>query len=220
MKKASIINNIDRIMTPVPFIIDTAPSNLACQLLPYGVDSDLFCDKNVMQQIDVGFTGALHESKHYPVGAFSNPDLRTKIGNELANFPGINVLWNSTDDGPARIPSYDEYAETISRARIWIATKAAFGDVTPRFYEVASTGTLLLCEELDEEYHHIFRDGQNCVYFKSDLSDFKAKLRHYLAVENIDEYSRVCECAKTEMASSHKWDDRVIAIEDFYNGIA
>ena len=65
----------------------------------------------------------------------------------------LNVFWKSSDVyETARIHNHEEYAKTINSSKIWIATNASHGDVTPRYYEILASGTMLFCEEIREEY--------------------------------------------------------------------
>jgi glycosyltransferase involved in cell wall biosynthesis len=199
-------NNIDRVLTPVP-----APEQYAqvtgCKtvLFPYGFDPEVFRPRDLPKAYDIGFTGALHEDKHYPPGAFTTSNLRTRIGQLLTNKQGVSVLWNSSDDRPSRIPSYEEYAKTINSSKMWIATQAAFGDVTPRFYEVLGSGTLLFCQKVPTAYRHILKPGVNCVEFKNDLSDFEEKLDYYLS--NPEEVDKITSNAVKDFAK-YTWENR------------
>ena len=97
----------------------------------------------------------------------------------------FGATWKAGD------PSCDEYATTVGSSKIWIATHAPFGDITPRVLEIAASNTMVFCQELHSHYSHIFQDGVNCVQFKSDLSDFEEKLDYYL--ENEDERFKIIE---------------------------
>ena len=83
-----------------------------------------------------------------------------------------------------------EYAKTINSAKIWIATNADHGDLTPRFSEVMGSKTLLFHNEHPyDTYNDIFIDGETCVIFKNDLSDLIEKIDYYL--QNDLEYNRI-----------------------------
>lgn len=201
------INKVSRILTPVPRTSEyESMTGIKTILFPYGHCPNTFHPRpNIEKRIDVGFSGALHENKHYPDGSFPVKNIRTKIGEKLASISNIEVYWNSSDDRPSRIPSYEEYAEKICSSKMWIATQAAFGDVTPRYYEILSSGTLLLCQSIPEEYKHIFVNEVNCVEFENDLSDFSEKVELY----SRDEVLRNKITSKAVIdASSHTWKNR------------
>ena len=192
------VNKIEMILTPLPWPSEIeSVTGVETLLFGYGFDPNIFKQRTVEKKYDIGFSGASHGSKHYPVGAFVNNNIRVKIGDILLNKEEVSVFWNSCDYSSARIPSYEEYAKTINSSKMWIATQAAFGDITPRFYEVAASGTLLFCEEVPKIYQNIFVDGETCVYFKSDLSDFEERLEHYLS--NPKEVDRITKNAVEKM---------------------
>jgi len=200
-------NKIDLLLTPNPeFDEYERTTGVKSRLLPYGFDPGIFFDRKLKKTIDVGFSGALHENKHYPNGAFLTKNIRTKIGNILKNRNDINTFWSSSDKQLARIPSYDEYAKKINTSKIWIATQAAFGDITPRYYEIAASGTLLFCQKIPKQYKHIFKDGENCVEFDHNLSDFEKKMDYYL--KNEEERNKIIENAYNEFVENHTWKNR------------
>ena len=61
-------------------------------------------------------------------------------------------------------------------SKIWIATQAAYGDITPRYFEIMASGTLLFCEKSSVEYRTAFKDGYNCIEFNSSLDNFEELL--------------------------------------------
>tara|TARA_A100000172_G_scaffold16038_2_gene8582 strand:- start:12040 stop:12984 length:945 start_codon:yes stop_codon:yes gene_type:complete len=201
------INKIDQILTPVPGTKKIEKvTGIKTKLFPYGFDQSVFFDRKMEKEYDIGFSGALHENKHYPTGAFPVENIRTKIGDILTKNDKIKVFWSSSDSRPARIPSYEEYSKTINKSKIWIATQAAFGDITPRYYEVAATGTLLFCQKIPSEYRDIFKDGVNCVEFSNDLTDFNDKLSFYL--NNDKDRRTIVENAKTFFHDNCRWSHR------------
>jgi glycosyltransferase involved in cell wall biosynthesis len=201
------VNEIDRILTPVPRISEYEQSTgIKTILFPYGYcPSTFFPRENIEKDIDVGFSGALHESKHYPEDAFPVENMRTKIGEKLRSMNGVKVFWNSSDDKQIRIPSYDDYARKINCSKMWIATQAAFGDITPRYYEVLASGTLLVCQEIPDDYRHIFVAGKNCVEFSCDMSDFEEKIMRY--IEN-DELRKSVVSRAVLDSKNHTWKNR------------
>jgi len=212
-KKISFCKNsgINYCFTPVPYIIEKMTENgLSSTLLPYGFDPEIFHDRCLPKTFDVGFSGALHQSKYYPTGSFANENIRMKI-HEAIKESGVSFFWNGSDSISDRINDYEDYAKKIGSCKVWIATKAAFGDVTPRFYEVLASGTVLLCEETDPEYDSILVDDYNCVKFKADLSDFSSKL---LRLANDDEYrKRIAENAVSDSQMRHTWQHRARHVE-------
>jgi len=201
------INSIDVLLTPNPdFAGYENITGVKSMLFPYGFDADTFYDRGLKKEYDVGFSGALHENKHYPPGAFPVENIRTKIGGLLNDNHDINVFWSSSDSQPARIPSYEEYSKKINSSKIWIATQAAFGDITPRYYEVAASGALLFCQKIPQQYEHIFKNGYNCIEFNHDLSDFNKKLTYYL--NNDSERRSIVNNALEFFHDKYQWKNR------------
>ncbi len=58
---------------------------------------------------------------------------------------------------------------------------ADHGDLTPRFCEIICCKTLIFCNKHKySTFNNIFIDGEICVIFKNDLSDFESKINFYL----------------------------------------
>ena len=71
----------------------------------------------------------------------------------------------------------------MNECKIWIATTGPVLDVSPRYFEVILSKTLLFCNEMPKQYEGVFVDGVNCVTYKNDLSDFDEKINFYLTNE-------------------------------------
>ena len=207
------INQIGLILTPHnQFEKFSEMADVPAKLFPYGFDPSIFKPRNLEKNYDIGFSGALHGSNHYPNRAFKNPGIRKKINDILNNLEGINLFWKSTDIlETARIHDNIKYAETINKSTIWIATQASYGDITPRYFEIMGSGTLLFCEENDPTYKSIFRDGENCFEFGNDLLDFSDSLIQL--INTPDEINNICESAFQEAIQSHTWDIRAHELE-------
>jgi spore maturation protein CgeB len=175
------INDIDLIYTPIPDCEKYEEiTKVKTILFPFGFDPEYFKPREIKKEFDFGFSGALHNSNLYPKDSFQVQNLRPKIGDILKNSTDLNVFWNSSDDASkAFIDSYEEYAMTVNRSKMWLATLAAFGDVTPRYYEVLGSGTVLFCQEIPEAYKFLLKNGINCVEFRNDLSNFKETILYY-----------------------------------------
>ena len=207
------INNIDTIITPVPASREYEKiTGVPTKLFPYGFDPKVFYRRGNEKKYDIGFSGALHQDIHYPSGAFKSPNLRSRVHEKLCTLKDLEIFWQASDDRPARIASYEAYANTLDSAKIWIATQAAYGDITPRFFEVLGSGALLLCEEIPPEYNHILQDGINCVQFDGDLHDFEVKARYYL--NNREELDRIVNNAYTFFHENYTWERRAAELLD------
>ena len=213
------INNISNILTPIPSTLEYHKiSGVKTILFPYAYDENVFYKRSEIEKnIDIGFTGALHENKHYPPGAFPVENIRTKIGDLLKKKEkDINVYYKSSDDRQTRIPSYEKYAEKICESKLWLATQAAFGDITPRYFEILASGTLLFCQKIPDEYKHIFISGVNCIDFSSDMSDFEEKLNKY--IKNNSDRKKITDKAVKD-SKNHTWKVRTEELVNMIKGL-
>jgi spore maturation protein CgeB len=102
-----------------------------------------------------------------------------------------------------RISSTEEYATKINECKVWLATTGPMLDVSPRYFEVMLSKTLLLCNKMPKQYEDYLTDGVNCVMFENDLSDFDKKLDYYL--NNESEMNKVIETAYNEAINNYTW---------------
>ena len=74
----------------------------------------------------------------------------------------------------------------MNQSKIWIATNADFGDLTPRYCEIIGCKTLLFCNEIQyNTFNNYLKDGETCVFFKNDLSNLIEKIDYYLNNEEL-----------------------------------
>lgn len=153
---------------------------------------------NKTKQYDFAFMGALHEPEYNG----NEYNLRKRVLEIVDNFDiKKNILINK------RL-SVNDYYKIIGQSKTWLCTTSIpDGTIAPRFYELAKGKCLILCDEWDETYDGIFRDGVNCVMFKKDLSDFEEKLLYYLYHD--DERNRIIERAYDDVLNNHLWSNRV-----------
>jgi hypothetical protein len=213
-------NKVKAILTPAPILEETKKeTGIKTFLFEYGSYSEVFSKfHNEDKKYDIGFTGAMHESKLYPEGNFKNKNIRFKIKEKIEKLEA-KCLWKGTDSfNDSRVHDYFDYAKTINSSKIWLATLASHGDVTPRYYEVMASKTLLFCEEPYDCYKDILKDNQNCVFFKSDMSDFDSKIDFYL--NNEKERERIIKQANKDAFEINDWSvkaDKLIKILESLN---
>ena len=147
-----------------------------------------YYERNVPELYDVGFSGATHANKL--TGPTAN--LRDRVLDRLKT-KDIKLFWNKQTSPSHRISSVEEYARKINESKIWIATTGPTLDISPRYFEVMLSKTLLFCNDMPVQYEGVFQDGFNCVTFKNDLSDFDEKLDFYLT--NDDERDKIINSA-------------------------
>ena len=167
--------------------------------LPFTATPKHFHPRSVEKKYDVGFSGALHGN-----GKIKGPteDLRDRIHEKLKET-NYNLFWNSSNTLEYRIHSTEEYATKINESKAWLATTGPVDDVSPRYFEVIMSKTLLLCNKMPEAYEDIFEDGKNCVMFDNNLSDFHEKLNFYL--QNDKEREILVENAYNEFINKYTW---------------
>jgi hypothetical protein len=197
--KKMFANQCDLVISPLPKL------PIKHKLFPYGVDPNIFNDKGLERVFDFGFTGALHSEPDRDQSAFPIPHFRRKIQDLARTQKDLSLYLTGSDDvNKCRIMDYEKYAETLSQAKIWLASTGPHGDIGPRYYEIQASKTLLFCDPPPEEYRRHFRDGANCVYITSET--FIEKLRYYLA--NEDKRNRIVNKAFNECITNHTWTSR------------
>jgi hypothetical protein len=192
------INNIDLLVDPhVSYKKFGDLLSVKSTRFWFSADTDIFHDRDVEKIYDIGFSGASHGD-----GKIKGPtaDLRDRVYNELKNTD-YNLFWNRQTSPSHRISSMEEYATKINESKIWIATTGPIMDVSPRYFEVILSKTLLFCNRMEDEYEGIFRDGENCVMYENDLSDFQEKIKFYL--DNDDERNKIIKRAYDEFIEKY-----------------
>lgn len=156
--------------------------------------------REVEIKYDIGFSGALHGN-----GKIDGPtrDLRPRIGEIINSDSKYNVFWNSGNTLQYRIHSIEEYASKMNECKIWLATTGPVGDISPRYFEVALSKTLLFCNDMPDVNNPVFVDGETCVTFKNDLSDFQEKLDYYL--NNDSEREKIINNAYDLVYNNYTW---------------
>ena len=172
--------------------------------LPFTATSKIYYPRDVDKKFDIGFSGALHGKENDGRQKIFGPtaNLRERVYEKLV-AKERNIFWNSSNTMEYRINSTEEYATKINECRVWLGTTGPVLDVSPRYFEVMLSKTLLLCNKMPEQYEDYFTDGVNCVMFNNDLSDFDEKLDYYL--NNEDEMSRVIETAYDTAIDNYTW---------------
>ena len=200
-------NNFDLVVSSVPQCDEyQEKSGIECKLLSQAGDPKAFYDRKIDKIYDIGFSGALHDNHIYVDGAFKTFNIRSRAQDLLREQDGLSTFLNGSDSVADRIPSYEEYAKKISQCKMWIATPAPFEEITGRYYEIGMAKTLLFCSEVPEIYKNVLRDGENCVIFSNDLSDFLDKFYYYH--NNWDVSQQIVERAYTEFQEKHTWKNR------------
>ena len=163
----------------------------------FTADPAVYYPRPVEVLYDVGFCGASHGD-----GKIQGPtaNLRDRIYQQILPH-NLNLFWHRQTKPSDRITSVEEYATKINQCKIWIATTGPMIDVSPRYFEVMLSKTLLLCNKMPLQYENVFQDGVNCVMYENDLSDFDEKINYYLS--NDEERNRIIETAHHTVVNNY-----------------
>ena len=187
-------------------------SGIKFKLLPLGANPKKFYNREMRKKYDIGFSGALHDNKHYVEGSFKTSNIRRRAQKILSEQKGITSFLNGSDNANNRINSTVEYAKRINKSKIWLATLAPQEEVTPRYFEIGMSKTLLFCSEIPDEYSSILKDNLNCIVFKNDLSNFLDKF--YYCLNNFHECQKIIEYSYYDFHRNHTWEVRAKSLKD------
>lgn len=169
--------------------------------LPFGISVERFKDFNLQKEYDFSFTGNLHYSYNdirfnIKKNIFNETDLhmlsnrgigsllKNPIRKELQKYKIFWAEWGSRNFfGKSLLPTGLKYSQFMNKTKVFLNTPSAMGIINTRFYELMATKSLILCPE-SESYGGILIDKQNCIMFKSDLSNFNSILT--TAIEDND----------------------------------
>tara|TARA_R110002124_G_scaffold6153_1_gene37618 strand:- start:13932 stop:14891 length:960 start_codon:yes stop_codon:yes gene_type:complete len=170
---------------------------------------EIFYPRESERKYDIGFSGALHGS-----GKIEGPtrDLRTRIQAILKSNNSYNTFWNGSDSVTTRIKDVSEYSAKINECKIWLSTTGPMLDIGPRYFEVLLSKTLLFCNNMPKQYDGTFIDGENCVMFENDLSNFEEKLKYYLC--NEDERNLVATRGYNMAKDEYTWKHMAMKLLD------
>ncbi len=174
----------------------------------FTADPSVYYPRTVEKKFDIGFSGADHGGDK--IKGPTN-DLRNRVRGVIQKTD-YNLFWNSTRDLSYRISSVEEYATKISESKMWLATTGPNNDISPRYFEVMLSKTLLLCNSMPYEYEDVFKDGENCVMFDNDLSNLSQKIDYYL--NNEQERNRITDNAFKMVTGGYTWEhmaDKLLA---------
>ena len=197
------VNNIDILMdTNITYKEYGEITNSKPKRFWFTANPDIFHPREGEKVYDFGFSGASHGGGKIP-GPTMN--LRDRVREKLQET-SYKVFWNSSKEGDLsyRISSVEEYAKIMSQSKIWLATTGPNNDVSPRYFETMLSKTLLFCNKMSYEYESVFIDGENCVLFENDLSDFDEKLNYYLS--NDEARNTIIENAYKLTKDKYTWE--------------
>ena len=128
----------------------------------------------------------------------------------------IRLFWRGSDKlSHGRIKRVGSYAKSINSCKVWLATPAAYEDITPRYFEIMGSKTLLMCSTIPKSYKNILIDKYNCIEFNNDLSDFEEKLNNILADDVLRK--NITTNAIKNAQGHHTWKMRALDFRTIIN---
>ncbi len=192
----------------------------------FGVNIKRFRFLNLKRTYDITFGGSLHKqhnNKRFLIKKelFKTDKLDIKsnkgiwrlisITNPLKKeYQKYNVYWvewgylSRNLLGKKLLPFDQEYVKLLNRSKIFLNTLSAEGIFNTKFFELMATKTLIFCPE--DNYYGLLKDGENCLMFKKDLTDFKEKLK--LSIENEALREKIIGNAYKEV-EKHSYEQRL-----------
>lgn len=150
-----------RIKDDVPRYAQELP-DVAVHWLPFGFDPRVFKDWEIPKDYDVAMFG--HRGiRNYPVRECARTVLSEQNQFRFADF--------THNDPHARVPSGQEYAWQVGRARIVINTSCRFKLVNQKYYEVPACRTALVANEAWNGFDELFDKDRHLRLFSDDCSD-------------------------------------------------
>ena len=161
--------------------------------LPFGISLERFHDYSIKKKYDFSFTGGLHASHtdmRYLVKKeiFKNKFINIKSNRGLSGlfkksikskYENYNIFWAEWGAKDyfykSLLPTGKRYAKFMNQSKVFLNTPSAIGIFNTRFFELMATKSLIFCPE-SNNYDGILKDGQNCIMFKTDMSNFNDRL--------------------------------------------
>lgn len=160
--------------------------------LPFGISLERFRDHHLPRVWDFGFSGSLHRS-HTDARFLVKKELFNESALDQKTNRGLNAWLRPNALRPvyakyriywaefgaknlmlrSALPTGAAYAKFLNQCKTFLSTPSALGIFNTRFFELMATKTLILCPRSDT-YMNILRDGENCLMFDPDMSDFKS----------------------------------------------
>ena len=160
----------------------------------FGVNLSRFNYCNESKVYDFGFTGSLHAShldyrKRVKMQLFKPDKMHIKATKEWKafgispiqnKFADLNIFWSEFGARGlfynSLLPVGEQYVKFLCRFKSFLNTPSAAGIFNTRFFELMACKTLVVCPRVDE-YDGIMADGENCLMFNADMSDFEKIIR-------------------------------------------
>lgn len=143
--------------------------------VPPSVDPEIFRDWGLEKEYTVGFLGSgCHRRRSsYPERYRMTESLSSEFGDRFytSGHPG----WGYHKMSHPLIGS--GFSRAINRCQMFVSTSGTIGHCNPKYYEIAASGSLLLCQSAADMDHSGFIDGETCAVCTE--GDIIEKVRFY-----------------------------------------
>jgi spore maturation protein CgeB len=197
---------------------------------PFAVNHHHFKDYGLTKEYDLIFTGLLRN----PTWSQTQNDVRVRVQRKLfytlgqlrlcrrPEYRGYRFFWRAVPSSPLiaglnalvhgerRLPAA-EYFRLLNRGRVCLNALSPVNLISTRYYEAMACKCLVFCQE-SPLYRGLFEEGEHCVTFRDDLSDFAEKLVFYLDHEETRQV--IVERAFQHVLTSHTWQKRIAEFTD------
>ena len=174
--------------------------------MPWSVDNNIFQDYGLEKKYDIAAIGTTTNSS-YDLRAEAVRMIEQYFPNSVIGTKGrtIGKIRKKYREDISRhpigaIPYNTAKAFNQSRIGICIPAFVKMRFLIKKFFEIPACRTMLMCVGANS-LNHIFSDGEECVMFKEDLSDFREKCEYYL--KNESERARITDNAYNKIMSKH-----------------
>jgi len=138
------------------------PENISVKVLHYGYCPSIFKPRNFSRDIDI--CASMHETSW----AYKN---RPTIKEACKSLNGYYVF---TDN----VYRFD-YAETLSRSKIFVNSVSKDHVISPRYTEVMASGCMLMTDWSHDDSDFGLKHGENCIIYDG-VDDMKSKVDYFL----------------------------------------
>ena len=201
--------------------------------LPFGISLSRFKDRNLPRKYDFAFTGGLHlthNDMRYQIKQriFKSQFHHIKSNRGLSGFfrqtikeeyRSLEIYWAEWGArnfiGSSMLPWGEDYAKFMNSCKTFLNTPSAIGIFNTRFFELMSIKTLILCPK-DDSYGNLLIDGENCLMFKKDLSNFEDVFK--LAIYDEKLRKKIVNKAHKDV-KSHSYDKRIKTLLNYIDTV-
>jgi len=166
------------------------------------IDSEIFKDWGLKKEYLIGFLGAdCHKyKKPYKDRYRITRVLENKFGKSF--FTQKHPGWGFFNEETPLIGK--GFSQAINKCTMFVTTAGAIGHCNPKYYEIAASGSLLICTKAAYMEECGFIDGETCVVITEE--NMLGRIDHYLT--HPEETDAIIARAKAMIAAKHTGEIR------------